>query len=624
MKKTRYQFLRSQLKPFSLSFVGITVILFVQMFLTVLAPLPVKYILNKVIEAKPETIHKVVLNDWYIGSYDGSTSLLLLTVIGLVLGAVLTFAFLAENLWTGRTSFQVAENIRRDFFARIFTRRQAYLDSKKKVDLLGRVSGDVSNLEALLTTGLAAVVRDTPMIFILLGIMFLVDFKLTLMFSFCLPVFYFIGHYFTKKMRAAFKVLRRRTITFEEESYEAMSSMAIVKSLRGEEKIQEKLFSRSSEINQLSRNSLNASMGLETSMEMTQHVVKTAFIFFGCWAIFRNEIKLGDLFQLMAYMGTLSKHVNNVNKFLSKYPKIHASIERLEELNVELNQHPEESGVVSLIPAMAKGAPQAISFQEVSVSYDNERSILNSFTFDLPKSQLVAVVGPSGVGKSTFSRLLNRLLDPVGGCLKIAGLDLRQYDVKSLRSLVRTISQETFLISGTVRENLLLASKRAIADDEIMKALACVNADGFISKLPLGLDTLIGEGGLQLSGGEAQRVHLARAFLDMESEILLFDEPTTGLDTTSAQKVIESITELARQKTLVLWVTHRMQEVHSANKVLFFRRDGNPIFAGHEELLLNSSAYRELMAEAGKPDNVTALKPRAKDAAALTPEPALV
>jgi ABC-type multidrug transport system fused ATPase/permease subunit len=612
MNQTRYQLLRSHLKPFGFGFAGIALILFLQMFLTVLAPLPVKYILNTVIEGTPETLHEIALHGWRLGPYDGGGLLLALSGIGLLLGAALAFAALAGSLWAGRISYQVAENIRRDLFSRIFTRRQAYLDSKKKVDLLGRVSGDVSNLEALLTTGLAAVVRDAPMILVLLGMMLLVNARLTLLFSACLPAFYFCGHYFSKRMRAACKALRRRTVTFEEESYEAMSAMAIVKGLGGEEKLKEKLFHRASELNRLSRCALNASIGLEASAELTQHIVKAAFVFFGCWAIFRHEIKLGDLFLLMAYMGTLSRHLSNVNKFLSKYPKIHASIERLEELNGELCRHPETSGPVSLRPESAKAAPQAISFQGVSVSYDSERSILDAYTFDFPKSQLIAVVGPSGAGKSTFSRLLNRLLDPVGGSLKIAGLDLRHYDVKSLRSLVRTISQETFLVSGTVRENLLLAAKRAVSDEEILRALAAVNADGFVGELPLGLDTVIGEGGLQLSGGEAQRIHLARAFLDMESEILLFDEPTTGLDTTSAQKVIESITGLARQKTLVLWVTHRMQEVHSADKVLFFRRDGNPVFADHEELMLNSGAYRELMAGSRQPDNVATLKPRAK------------
>jgi ABC-type multidrug transport system fused ATPase/permease subunit len=196
--------------------------------------------------------------------------------------------------------------------------------------------------------------------------------------------------------------------------------------------------------------------------------------------------------------------------------------------------------------------------------------------------------------------LLNRLADPVEGRVEIAGEDLRNYDLKQLRSLVRVLSQEVFLVSGTVRENLLLAVGRAVNDEEISAALSAVNASAFVAALPQGIDTEVGEGGLQLSGGQAKRIHLARAFLDLESEIILFDEPTTGLDTLSAQMVIESIEKLARAKTLVLMVTHRMVEVYSADRVLFFSANQNPLFSAHEDLFRTNPLYRALMEETEK------------------------
>jgi ATP-binding cassette subfamily B protein len=211
--------------------------------------------------------------------------------------------------------------------------------------------------------------------------------------------------------------------------------------------------------------------------------------------------------------------------------------------------------------------------------------------------KLVAVMGASGSGKSTFGRLLNRLLDPVEGSVEIGGEDIRTYDLKSLRAKVRLVSQETFLLSGSVRENLLLASNRPTTDSALIEALAAVNALGFVSALPRGLDTVIGEGGQQLSGGQAKRIHLARAFLDQTSEIVLFDEPTTGLDPLSAKQVIDSITGLSREKSLVLWVTHRMQEALSADRVLFFRPGENPVFSTHTELLIDPD-YREMTQKA--------------------------
>lgn len=598
--RERYPYLWSHLKPFRFVFLSLGIVLFSQIFLTILVPLPIKFILNHVVKANADTIHEVTLQGFNLGSFSGSQALLLLSFLTFAIGLALTASSWIEQIWLGNLSFRINEIIRRDLFGKIFTRRQSYLDSKKKVDLLGRVSGDVANLEIIVASGVPAVVRDIPMIIVLLAMMFLINFRLSLIFSLCLPLFYLLGHVFTNKMRNASRLHRRRTVTFEEETYEAVSSMAIVKSLRGEEKLFDKLIGRVLGLTDASKKTLVAGQGLETSIAVAQFAVRGGIIFLGVWAIFRGEIGLGDLFQLTAYMDTLSKYINNINKFISKYPKCTASMERLEELSRDLELHPELSGDTHLKPEMIRNAPVAVSFRDVSFQYGESRKLFDRYSFDFPKGALIAVVGQSGIGKSSFSRLLNRLADPIEGRLEIAGQDIRKFNLKDLRGLVRILSQETFLISGTVRENLLLAVNREVTDQELILALEAVNAFGFVSTLPQGIDTKIGEGGLQLSGGQAKRIHLARAFLDLESEIILFDEPTTGLDTLSAQTVIESIENLSRGKSLVFWVTHRMQEVFFADSVLFFSASQNPQSSSHEELFRTNALYRALMEEADR------------------------
>jgi len=598
--RERYPFIWSNLRPFRWLFLSLSVVLFAQIFLTILAPLPIKFILNDVVKADPGATHEVTLQSFYLGTFTGGEALLNLSFLAFAIGTLLTIAFWIESVWLGNLSFRVNELIRRDLFARIFTRRQTYLDSKKKVDILGRVSGDVSNLEALFTNGVPAVVRDVPMIAVLLAMMFLINFRLALAFTICLPFFYLLGHVFTKLMRTASRLDRRRTVKFEEETYEAVNSLAIVKSLRGEEKLAQKILGRVAELTDSARRLMFATQGLEASLSMSYYVVRGGFIFLGVWSIFRGEIGLGDLFQLTAYMETISRHINNINKFISKYPKCVASMERIEELNAQLDLYPEISGKIQLTKEMIRGASVAASFRELTFQHGEGRKIFDRFTFDFPKGELIAVVGQSGIGKSTFSRLLNRLADPVEGRVEVAGEDLRNYNLKQLRSLVRVISQEVFLVSGTVRENLLLAVGRPVTDEEINAALSAVNASGLVAALPQGIDTEVGEGGLQLSGGQAKRIHLARAFLDLESEIILFDEPTTGLDTLSAQMVIESIKKIARAKTLVLMVTHRMVEVYSADRVLFFSANQNPLFSTHDDLYRANSLYRALMEETEK------------------------
>lgn len=559
---------------------GIALLLFLEIGLTVLAPLPIQTILNELIRgpAGPTT-------GWR--GYSANEALVLLSLLSLAAGGLLVWVSISAQAYLGRLSARLNEDIRRDFFAKLFTRRQSFLDSTKKVDILGHLSGDISNLETLVITGIPALVRDLPMILVVLTMMFLVNVKLSLAFSLCLPLLLLLGRHFTLRMRSSSKAVRREMARFEEETHEALASMAVVKSLRAEEKLYQKILGRVSSLTNLTLANISAGNGLDASMALTQYGMRAGFILLGCWSILSGEIGIGDLFLLFAYMEILSRHINGINKFLAKFPKCSASMERLESFRDSLDKFPEFSGEKPL-----RAAP-SISFQRVGFRYRDGTPLLSDFSLSLGGGKLVAVMGASGSGKTSFGRLLNRLVDPQEGRIEIGGEDIRTYDLKSLRARVRIVTQENFLLAGTVRENLLLATTGPTTDSSLIEALAAVNALGFVSALPHGLDTVIGEGGQQLSGGQAKRIHLARAFIDQKSEIVLFDEPTTGLDPLSAGQVIDSITGLAREKSLVLWVTHRMQEALSADRVLFFRPGKNPVYSTHKELLTEPD-YREM------------------------------
>lgn len=576
----------------------IAILLFLEIGLTVIAPLPIQTILNELIRGPNGPAAS-----WR--GYSANEALVLLSLASLVAGALLVWVAIAGQAQLGRLSARLNEDLRRDYFAKLFTRRQTYLDGTKKVDILGYLSGDISNLETAVVAGLPALIRDLPMVFVVLTMMFLVNVKLSLAFSLCLPLLYLIGRHFTLRMRNSSKAVRRETARFEEETHEALASMAVVKSLRAEEKLYQKILGRVTSLTNLTLQNISAGNGLDGSMALAQYVMRAGFILLGCWSILSGEIGIGDLFLIFAYMEILARHINGINKFLAKYPKCSASMDRLENFRDALEKFPEFSG-----EKLLRAAP-SISFQHVTFSHHDGAPLLRDFSLSMGGGKLVAVMGASGSGKSSFSRLLNRLVDPTDGKIEIGGEDIRTYDLKSLRSRVRVVTQENFLLAGTVRENLLLATSGPTTDSALIEALAAVNALGFVSALPQGLDTVIGEGGQQLSGGQAKRIHLARAFIDRKSEIVLFDEPTTGLDPLSAGQVIDSITGLAREKSLVLWVTHRMQEALSADRVLFFRPGKNPVYSTHKELLTDPE-YRE-MTEKGPPPE-TKHEPSPKEA----------
>jgi ATP-binding cassette, subfamily B, bacterial len=580
-------FLWSKLRPHSAALPVIGILLLLQILLTVLMPIPFKLILNQLVSASADTSHTMALAGVEL-SFTGGEALLLLTTLAFAIGLGLAATLWLQQERIGLLAFRLTESVRRELFEKLFTRKQSYLDAKKKVDLLGRVSGDASNLEILLAAGIPVLLRDIPMILVLVSIMFFLHFQLTLAFAACLPALYFIGRHFQKQMRSSSRQLRRKTAAFEEETHEALSSLAAVRSLQAEGRLHRRLLQRVSDLSQASAVNLRSGQGFEASFGIGQHFLRAGFLFLGSWAIFRAELRLGDLLQLLVYMELLTRHVGAINKFLAKLPKCLASVERLEDLHGELRLHPELSGDEEL------SQPLSLVFREVSFRHSRGKPIAAGLNLSFPRHQLVAVVGPSGSGKTTFSRLLNRLHDPVEGRVELNGRDLRSYSLRSLRSLVRVISQDTFLLAGTIRENLLLGVQRPVTEQELLGALAAVNA-GFASTLPEGLETVVGEGGRQLSGGQAKRLHLARAFLDLESEVVVFDEPTSGLDPLSAKKVLDSIRLLSRSKSMVFWITHRMQEVHSAGSILFFQPGKNPVFSTHTELYTRSTLYRALM-----------------------------
>jgi ATP-binding cassette subfamily B protein len=591
MKSFTFPYTWSFLKRLVLPFALVCITLLAQVALVIALPLPVRYILDKLLKLPSDAEHQIVLHGWALGTYSGYDGLVLLSSLALSIGITLTIAEWIEQVITTNMVYRVYENMRFDLFRKLFTRQQSYLDSKKKVDILGRLSGDVSNLEILFVHGIPALVRALPTMIAMLCMMFLINVKYTLFFVAFLPIFYFFTTYYTNRLRNSSKQVRRKTVTFEEETYEATSSMAIVKSLKGEQKLLTKLLERTRELTSSYKLNRNESLKLDTSVGGTQHIVRGVLIFLGSLAIFRGDISLGDFFVFMSYLASIIKPINDITKFLSKLAKCTASMDRIEEIAKELDKFPEISGDHPL----KKNAFQSpLVFENVSFQHAESKRIFDDYSNTITRGGMIAVVGQSGIGKSSFGRLLNRLQDPISGAIKINGKNLRDFRLKDLRSFVRLLSQETFLVSGSVRENLLLAAPADLADAALKKALEQVNGWEFIQELPNGLDTKIGEGGIQLSGGQSKRIHLARAFLDNESEILVFDEATTGLDTHSSQIMLNSALELARQKGFVFWITHRMQEVPSCERVLYFPAMGNPIFSTHAELLENSASYRAL------------------------------
>lgn len=299
-----------------------------------------------------------------------------------------------------------------------------------------------------------------------------------------------------------------------------------------------------------------------------------------------SSLTVGDITVLVALLGKMYGPVNQLLNIQVDWIRSMAMFTRIfdyYDMPVEIESPPD-----AVIPKEATGR---VDFEHVEFYYEPERKILKDVNFSLESGHSVAIVGPSGSGKSTMINLIPRMYDVTGGCVKFEGVDVRKIDLEWLRRNIGIVSQETYLFNGTIRENLLYANPDATEDD-LIEACRKANIYDFIEKQELGLDTMVGNRGLKLSGGEKQRISIARVLLK-DPALLVFDEATSALDSISENKIQEAIDPLIASRTSIL-IAHRLSTILAADEILVVK-DGEIVERGeHEVLVEKGGVYTEL------------------------------
>ncbi|MBQ5951951.1 MAG: ABC transporter ATP-binding protein [Lachnospiraceae bacterium] len=299
-----------------------------------------------------------------------------------------------------------------------------------------------------------------------------------------------------------------------------------------------------------------------------------------------SNLTVGDITVLVALLGRMYGPVNSLLNIQVDWIRSMAMFTRIFEyfdMPVEIQNAPDAVRMPS--------ADGSVEFRNVDFSYDGDRQILKDVSFTLESGRSVAIVGPSGSGKSTMINLIPRLYDVGAGCVLFGGTDVRKIDLADLRSHVGIVSQETYLFNGTIRENLLYAKEDA-TEEEMIEACKKANIYDFIERQETGLDTMVGNRGLKLSGGEKQRISIARVLLK-DPALLIFDEATSALDSISKAKIQEAIEPLIQSRTSIL-IAHRLSTILAADEILVLK-DGQIVERGtHEKLVRAGGTYTEL------------------------------
>ena len=299
-----------------------------------------------------------------------------------------------------------------------------------------------------------------------------------------------------------------------------------------------------------------------------------------------SSLTVGDITVLVALLGKTYMPVNSLLNIQVDWMRSMALFTRIFDyfdMPVEIENAPD-----AITPATSVGE---VEFSHVDFAYDEERQILKDITFKLESGKSIAIVGPSGSGKSTIINLIPRLYDVKAGTVSYDGVDVRKLDLTFLRKQVGVVSQETYLFNGTIRDNLLYAKPEA-TEEEMISALKRANIYDFVEKQEQGLDTMVGNRGLKLSGGEKQRISIARVLLK-DPKLLIFDEATSALDSISENKIQEAIEPIIRERTSIL-IAHRLSTILAADEILVVK-DGEIVERGqHKELVKQGGVYSEL------------------------------
>ncbi len=550
-----------------------------------LEPWPLKVVLDNVLRSKPD---HGWLNRWILSTVGTDRTAILESAV-----AALAIIALLDALCSYKESFLMASigqwvmhDLRRMVYSHIQGLSLAYYEQKQTGDLISRITGDIDAIRSFITSALLGSLIDGITLLGMIGVMFYLDWRFTLIALSISPVLFAIVYSYTRRIKKASRQVRKKEGEITSIAQEVLSSMRVVKAF-GREEYEERRFEEESlESIEAGLYARNLKARLTPLVGIVVATGTCLVLWFGAQGVMKGRLSVGSLVLFILYLGKMYKPMQRLSKMTDTFSRAAVGYERIREV---LETDPMIRDLRRARPAPRfKGK---IEFEDVSFNYANGPPVLKNLDLQIEPGKVAALVGPTGAGKTTIISLVARFYDPMSGRVKIDGHDIRTLRLKSLRNQISFVLQETLLFRSTVWQNIAYGKPEA-RRAEILRAAEMANAHEFIQKLPEGYNTLIGERGVTLSGGQRQRIAIARAII-RDTPILLLDEASSGLDASSEELVFEALDRLMKGKTCIV-IAHRLSTVRRAD-VIFVVEDGNIVERGkHQELLEADGLYAKL------------------------------
>lgn len=498
----------------------------------------------------------------------------------------------AANFYMANTGHimgaRIETDMRRDLFDHLQKLSFSYYSNHKVGQIMARITSDLFDItefahhcpEELFITSLKIIVSFV----ILCG----VNVPLTLIMFASLPLIFFFVKFFNKRMRKAFKAQRNQIGEINSQVEDSLLGIRVVKSFANEDIEREKFADGNKTFLETKKVGYFYMGGFQTSNRFFEGIMYLTVVVAGSIFILNGKINPADLTAYLLYVGTLLASLRTIIQFTEQFQRGMTGIERFIEIMDTPPDIVEKENADEL-----KNVEGNIDFENVSFHYSDDvtNDILTGINLHVKKGESVALVGPSGGGKTTLCNLIPRFYDVSEGRITIDGVDVKNVTLKSLRNSVGVVQQDVYLFSGTVFENICYGLPGADMD-KVIEAAKAAGAHDFIMDLPNGYDTYVGERGVKLSGGQKQRISIARVFLK-NPPVLILDEATSALDNESEKIVQDSLERLAKGRT-VFTIAHRLTTIRNADMILVLTENGIEEQGSHKELIEKQGLYYNL------------------------------
>ena len=480
----------------------------------------------------------------------------------------------------------VEKDMRRDIFEHIEKQSFSFFDKNRTGQLMSRTTTDLFEISELAHHGPEDLLISLLTLFGAFFVMFSIRWQLAVIVFVTLPLLIFAVYSSRKSLMGSSSLVKGKTAEINSAVESSISGARTTKIFTNEDYEFSKFEKSNQNFFDAKRLYYKAMAGMHSKMEFVTHILSVIILAVGGFYIMKGKMTLGDLVAANMFVAAFLQPIRRLANFVEQFSTGMAGFMRFSEMMQIHEEMPEKTDAVELSEKI-----ESVDFENVSFDYSENFPVLKNISLEVKKGQTVAFVGPSGGGKTTLCNLLARFYEVKDGSIKINGIDIRDYKLKSLRSQIGFVQQDVFMFAGTIRENIAYGRPDA-TEAEIIEAAKEAEIYDDIMNMQYGFDSVIGERGIKLSGGQKQRISIARVFLK-NPPVLVLDEATSALDSITEQKIQSAFDRLCSGRTAFV-IAHRLSTIKNADKIAVLENHKIVESGTHEQLLSKKGEYFNL------------------------------